>query len=1016
MPEQLDQLVRRLADRDASRSEATIQADVRGLLLAGGLNLTEDGVEEVNLETPVGVRRRIDVEVGATVIEIKKDLRSDAGLQAAITQLAGYVRDRTADRGQRYVGILTDGASWKLYHLLPSNELQLVSELRVDAQQPDVDALLIWLEGVLATLTAVAPSPAEIERRLGSSSSAFILDRSELEALYQACHHEPEVQLKRELYAKLLTTAFGTQFDNPDRLFVDHTLLVTMAKLIAHVVLGVRITDAHQTPERLLEGAAFSEAGIGGVVEADFFDWMLSTPAGTSWVRSLARRIGRFDWTSAEHDVLKVLYESIIDAPMRHRLGEYYTPDWLAQRVVRQTLPSPIGSRCADVSCGSGTFLFHAVRHYLSAADAAGISNRDAVTGVVGAVFGVDVHPVAVSLARVTYLLALGPERLQGRRDAFSVPVYLGDAVQWRHEHSLFGDQKVAVRTDGHGGTLWASELAFPESILADADKFDRLVGDLSDRATSAGRTSGETPDVSGVLETYGITGSDGEMVNSTFAELCRLCDEGRDHIWGYYVRNLVRPVWLAEESHRVDALVGNPPWLSYRYMTPDMQSAFRSLSEERGLWAGAEVATHQDLSALFVVRAIELYLKNQGRFGYVVPEAVLSRRAYAGFRSGSWESTRASVKVTFGRPWSFGGIKPPVFRVPSCVVRGRRIPSAAAAKPMPTRVAKVTGRRPNSAASWDTGQATLSITRGHVRVATDEVNSVYESSFTQGATLVPRFLAMVVDAPAVGSLGVAAGRRRVISRRDAQEKAPWKDLPPLTHAVEPQFIWPVHLGRTLLPFRLLEPLEAVIPWANGRLLTSLDVDLARFPGIEGWTKEAERVWETHRRSARLSLADRFDYQGGLRKQFPIAEHRVLYPASGQYLAGAKISGARAIIDTKLYWASCDDAREADYLAAIFNAPVTTQRLVPLQSRGEHNPRDFHKIIFSLPIPKFDPADDLHLELAKLGTRAEQVASTFDVEQGMRFEWLRGKFRDWLEEDGVLAEINRATTDLLGDE
>jgi hypothetical protein len=38
--------------------------------------------------------------------------------------------------------------------------------------------------------------------------------------------------------------------------------------------------------------------------------------------------------------------------------------------------------------------------------------------------------------------------------------------------------------------------------------------------------------------------------------------------------------------------------------MTPEMQTAFRSMSEARGLWAGAEIATHQDLSALFVVRA----------------------------------------------------------------------------------------------------------------------------------------------------------------------------------------------------------------------------------------------------------------------------------------------------------------------------------------------------------------------------------------------------------------------------
>jgi hypothetical protein len=60
---------------------------------------------------------------------------------------------------------------------------------------------------------------------------------------------------------------------------------------------------------------------------------------------------------------------------------------------------------------GSGTFLFHAVRRYRSAAAAAGTANADAVRGVVSHVTGVDVHPVAVTFARVTYLLAVGMDR-----------------------------------------------------------------------------------------------------------------------------------------------------------------------------------------------------------------------------------------------------------------------------------------------------------------------------------------------------------------------------------------------------------------------------------------------------------------------------------------------------------------------------------------------------------------------------------------------------------------------------
>ena len=84
------------------RSEATIQSDVRMLLMDRDL-----GLSDVQLEAQVGDQhRRIDVEVGCTVIEVKKSLASDAAIAAATTQLADYVVSRQTEMGQRYVGIL----------------------------------------------------------------------------------------------------------------------------------------------------------------------------------------------------------------------------------------------------------------------------------------------------------------------------------------------------------------------------------------------------------------------------------------------------------------------------------------------------------------------------------------------------------------------------------------------------------------------------------------------------------------------------------------------------------------------------------------------------------------------------------------------------------------------------------------------------------------------------------------------------------------------------------------------
>ena len=166
------------------------------------------------------------------------------------------------------------------------------------------------------------------------------------------------------------------------------------------------------SPASVLSGQSFAQAGISGVIEQDFFDWVAEVPEGEAFVRQLAKRLTRFAWQDVEHDVMKVLYESIINADWRHRLGEYYTPDWLAEVMVAETVDEPLTQRVLDPACGSGTFLFQAVRHYLKPPEA-GTTDADAITGATEHVLGIDVHPVAITLARLTYLLAIGRDRLQ---------------------------------------------------------------------------------------------------------------------------------------------------------------------------------------------------------------------------------------------------------------------------------------------------------------------------------------------------------------------------------------------------------------------------------------------------------------------------------------------------------------------------------------------------------------------------------------------------------------------------
>ena len=1006
--------IKRIAARLSNlggRSEADIQSDVRTVLLDGDLDLDTDDLVEVALEAPAGGGRRIDIEVGYTVIEVKKhDLSTHEELRArAVDQLTGYVRARSLATGNRYVGILTDGRSWFLYHLRPEGDLRQVSKFLLSSEEDGQD-LVVWLEGVLATRQQIQPTPEEIESRLGYRSSSFELDLADLAALYDVCREEPEVKLKRQLWSRLLTSALGTNFRDEDSLFIRHTYLTLSAELIAHFVVGLDPSGPGNNGYALLSGEMFRKAKIFGVVDADFFDWPVETERGERLVRSIARRLGRFVWSEVHHDVLKVLYQSVIDADTRHSLGEYYTPDWLAERVVAEAITDPMSQKILDPACGSGTFLFWAIRKYLDEADALGWTNAEALEGVTNQVFGIDLHPVAVTLARVTYLLAIGLERLQDRGE-LSIPVYLGDSMHWEQDESLLTQGGVLIHAR-EGAQLFTQDLFFPERVVANAPSFDRLVNDLMDRATTRERRS-KVPSIAPLLTRYDVHVDDRSAIEETFRVLCQLHDDRDDHIWSYYIRNRARPVWFTKPENRVDVVIGNPPWLAYRYMSDGMQSAFRRLSEGRHLWEGAKVATHQDLSALFFARSVEMYLKPEGTIAFVMPAAVLSRQQYEGFRRADFSTFLARNPVGFETPWDLTGIEPPVFPVPPSVVFAVRQPAAGV---MGDAVLSWSGSLPQHQLTWREAQPYLSTKTSQLANTSRTGVSRYHEIFTQGATVVPRVLLVVQEVPA-GPLGAPTGTTPVASRRTNQEKAPWKAMESLTGNVESEYVWPLYLGESIAPFWCTPtPPQCVVPWNGRRLLSGENEYLDDAPGLADWWRRAEEIWESNRSdSTTLDLRAQIDYRAKLSKQFPIPEHRVVYAASGSNLTAARLEDPRGLVEHALYWAPVGSVTEGQYLCAILNSETLLDRIKPLQARGQFGRRHFDKYVFYVRFPLFNPDIDLHQELALAASEAEQIAESVNAaDDGWRKN--RRRTREALIESGVVATINELVSRLVPEE
>ncbi|MFY9698691.1 MAG: hypothetical protein WAK34_10315, partial [Rhodoplanes sp.] len=110
---------------------------------------------------------------------------------------------------------------------------------------------------------------------------------------------------------------------------------------------------------------------------------------------------------------------------------------------------------------------------------------------------------------------------------------------------------------------------------------------------------------------------------------------------------------------------------------------------------------------------------------------------------------------------------------------------------------------------------------------------------------------------------------------------------------------------------------------------------------------------------------------------------------------------------------SAGSVDEAHFLAAALNSETARSRAAELQSRGQWGARHFDKVMFTLPIPRFDKSDPLHAELAKAGRTAERKAAQVVLPEGIKFQRARKIVRDALAKAGIAPRIDALVARLL---
>ena len=1008
--------------------EANITTAVRNFLTATGLVADEEIVEE---NPPAeGSRRAVDLTALDTFIEFKRRIGTAGGFNpdpANVRQLDDYLA-QSQSQGRVRMGILTDGKRW-LLRWPNAGPVKVVPPYAFTLENPDRWITLYeWLrDHALSAEENIPPARHVIEERFGPNSPSYQRDIAVLKALYEQHAASSTIKVKRQLWQNLLTAALGEIASTPtqlDDLFVRHTYLSVVIGMVVQASFGSDIYRLAETdPADLLHGRDFrSKTGLQGVVESDFFAWPAEVD-GLPLLRTLARRIAKFDWSQAPNDIAAILYETVIPPDERRQLGEYYTPDWLARTMVREVVTDPQGQYVLDPACGSGTFIAEAVTHFIDTARATALDPEEVLEWLRFSVTGIDVHPVAVHLARAAWVLAAQPAIESaieaGLAASVTVPVYLGDALQLRAEtEGMFALHEVTVDVDDDRNT----RLVFPNSLVDRAETFDALMGDIADAIEN-----GDDPYVA--LEDQGIADpGERETLKATIATLKGLHDEGRDHIWAYYTRNLVRPVALARR--KVDVIVGNPPWLNYNKTVSTLRRALEDQSKHLyGIWAGGKYATHQDVAGLFFARCVDLYLKDGGVIGMVMPHSALQTGQYSKWRGGKWLSSFDSVLVDFGwkTAWDLERLQPNTFfPVPASVVFAERVGEIGAESPLAGEVERWLGK----AGAPDVRRERITITDTSVGGG-----SPYAGYSRQGATIVPRCLHFVNETES--TVIVRAGQTVTVNpRRGSQDKRPWRDLDltALTQqTIEVAHLFDVHLGETLAPYVTLDPLKALLPIkrTDPSIAKSADgsgIGGFRIASLERRMRERWRtvsgLWEQNKSTNnKLDLLGRLDYHGELSAQLDWRRDsgdrpvRVVYNSSGAPTA-ALLHGDDLVVDYTLFWVVCKDAQEAYFLLAIINSECLYEAVAPLMAKGQFGARHLQKHLWKLPIPEFDPGDPLHAAISGAGQSAAQgaareLAALRQNRSRLTVTIARRELRKWLRNSEEGKTVERAVGRLL---
>ena len=1034
-------------------------------------NLLEEFAQKAGLGPLLRVERtltgrgRADAVLNRLVIEYEPPGKlspnlTDTATAQAVDQVKRYLASLAKEERHqltRLAGIALDG-QYIVFVRYYAGKFQI--EHPVEANLPALQRLLQWLSG---TGPGIALTAHNLHRDFAMEE---LRTQKILHVLYKglqnALPHHPMVQSLfqqwRLFFSQSIdyTEAFGgnkleplkkwvgkaaitiqTADEAEQFFFVLHTYFALLLKLLAWLTLSkhmglklglpvlgeLRSADSYTLKARLQDdlesGGLFRKYGLANLLEGDFFTWYLYAwnPAIEEALQTLLGRLDEYDpaslsiYPEESRDLFRKLYHALLPREIRHNLGEYYTPDWLAEYLLRKVDetffadPTPdtelilkdklAQTRWLDPACGSGTFLVLLIARYRELGHRLFLPEAELLRTITQNIVGFDINPLAVLTARVNYLLAIA-DLLQHRKGEITIPVYLADSVQTPASgETLFTAHTIRFETA-------AGTFHIPRTVCQPGS-FDRfcnlleesIIQHLSPPAFVA-RLTKQLPDLP-------WTSADTETIQTTYHHLQKLHQEGKDGIWARLLKNLFAPLTIGQ----FDYIVGNPPWINWEHLPDGYRQSIKPVWERYGLFPHGGMDTilgkgKKDISMLMTFTVMDGLLRAGGKLGFIITQSVFktagSGQGFRRFRIPQPNSQFVPLQVLHVddmvalQPFEGASNRtavmvlkkgePTTYPVPYTLWRKKKgvrfTYDSSLAEVLSATVRLHFAAEPvdpnDPTSPWLTAHPHALTAIYKVRGKSDY--KAHEGVNTGGANAV--YWVEIIDRRPDGLVLV----------RNLTQGAK-REVPEVVEAVEPDLLYPLLRGRDVQRWKA-EPSAYILMVQDPEKRRGYSEEWLQenYPRTYGYLKRFEEVLRKRaafkRYFTRKDKNNRIVETGPFYSMFDVGPYtfapwKVVWREQASTMTASVVSpknGKPVMPDHKLMLVDCASEDEACFVCACLNSSVGQMVAVSYAVEIQMTPH----ILEHIRIPRFDPGNPVHGRLAELSKEAHAAAARGDAQ------------------------------------